>query len=506
MAAPDRRTTIAAIAAGCILLAAATALPRIGLAHGPIGTSLFQSYGDRTMSGQVPYRDFSLEYPPGAVPAFVVPSLGPARHYDTLFELFELACGLGCIALTALAVESLGGSVWMLWLTVAYVALAPLALGPVTLHRYDLWPTAFLVGGVAALLSGRARIASAALGAGTAAKVFPVVLVPLALLYLRRRERLPAASWFVLVCGAIVLPFFVLAPGGVGFSIWHQIQRPLQIESIGAALLLVAHALGLYSPHVAFGSGSWNLVGALPRAIAAVQSVLLAAGLVFVWRRFARGRRTCDGLVLASTAAIATWIVFGKVLSPQFLLWLLPLVALSGRRAPAFLLLAALGLTHAVYPDRYDALIQLHALPIAQSQHEHRERVEVIELHRQVEDVRRHRRRERRRHPPCERPHARRGGLAERSQRASDRARSAQSCEQVAQEDEERDRPDHAGLHDQRDVERMRAPVRLAGDELVVDREGVEPESEQRMRVQYLRNEVVDGKVRTLRPSAGVQA
>jgi hypothetical protein len=362
VAASDRRTTIAAIAAGCILLAAAAALPHIGLAHGRIGTSLFQRYGDRTVSGQVPYRDFSLEYPPGALPAFVVPSLGPARHYDTLFELFELACGFGCIAFTALVLTALGRAVSELFLSVAYVALAPLALGPVTLHRYDLWPTAFMVGGLAMLLVGSSRLGPAALGAGAAAKVFPAVLVPLAFLSARRRERGRALLWFALVCAAIVLPFFALAPGGVRFSIWRQVERPLQIESLGASVLLVAHALGAYSPHVAFGSGSWNLVGSLPRTLAAVESVFLVAGLLFVWWRFAHGRQT---LVVASAAAVSTWIVFGKVLSPQFLLWLLPLVALTSRRALAVLLLGALGLTRAVYPDRYDALVQLHTLPIA---------------------------------------------------------------------------------------------------------------------------------------------
>ena len=65
--------------------------------------------------------------------------------------------------------------------------------------------------------------------------------------------------------------------------------------------------------------------------------------------------------------------------------------------------------------------------------------------------------------------------------------------------------PDEAGLHDQRDVERVRAPVRLAGNELVVDGEGVETSPEQRVRVEDLRDEVVDEEVRAGRPAPGRQ-
>ena len=56
-----------------------------------------------------------------------------------------------------------------------------------------------------------------------------------------------------------------------------------------------------------------------------------------------------------------------SLLSPQFLLWLVPLVALVLRRrtlAVAAALAVALGLTQAVYPGRYDALVSLDPLPI----------------------------------------------------------------------------------------------------------------------------------------------
>ena len=352
----------------------ACALPRIGLWRGVLGTSVFQSYGDRFLSGHVPYRDFSLEYPPGALPAFVVPSLGPARDYDTWFSAFEVAGGLACILFVALALAIPAVPDRRLYAAVSIAGLAPLALGPLALHRYDLYAATFAVGAVAALVHGRRRLGFVALGLGTAAKIFPVVLVPLAYLHVARRVGVREARRGLLAfAGAlavVVLPFVGLSPGGVRFSLARQTGRALQIETLGSSLLLGLHSLGGYSPHPSFGSGSWNLTGSLPDALAALQTVLQVAAVVLVWLAFARGSRGREQLLVGSAAAVAVWVLFGKVLSPQYLLWLVPLVAVVVGRRPAKLafpvgLVAAISLTHAVYPNRYDELIRLDTLPIA---------------------------------------------------------------------------------------------------------------------------------------------
>src|SRR6478672_569903 len=103
---------------GCVLFVFACVLPWIGLFRGHLGTSVFQSYGDAVLDGRFPYRDFSLEYPPGSLPAFVVPSLGPTGNYDSLFMVFESACGLVIVAFVGFVSRSR--------LAAAYCALAPL--------------------------------------------------------------------------------------------------------------------------------------------------------------------------------------------------------------------------------------------------------------------------------------------------------------------------------------------------------------------------------------------
>jgi hypothetical protein len=164
---------------------------------------------------------------------------------------------------------------------------------------------------------------------------------------------------------ACFLPFFVLSPGGVWDSVHRQANRPLQIESLGSGFLLVAHQLFGYGVHLNLSHGSQNLGGSLPSALAAILSLLQFGALLGLWVGFARGPAEPERFVRYSTACVAAFIAFGKVLSPQFLIWLLPLVPLvRGRRGltAAALLAGALVLTQLWFPYRYwDLALRLDA-------------------------------------------------------------------------------------------------------------------------------------------------
>jgi hypothetical protein len=104
--------------------------------------------------------------------------------------------------------------------------------------------------------------------------------------------------------------------------------------------------------------GSQNLAGSGADAIGAVQSALVIAALLFVWISFTR-RIDEERLLRGSAAAVTAFMAFGKVLSPQFLIWLVPLVPLvRGRRglAAGTLFLAAMVLTQLWFPYRYWSL------------------------------------------------------------------------------------------------------------------------------------------------------
>jgi hypothetical protein len=356
-------------AVGAVLFLMTCLISRYGLGARALDTSLFKLWSDQILDGRVPYRDFGVDYPPGALPAFTIPGWLPG-NYGFWFKAFQAACGAVMVVAVSIALERLGARRTRLWLGTGFAALAPLALGPVVLVRFDLWPTVLVAVGLAAILSGRNALGFGALGLGTAAKLFPVVLLPLAVLYVLRRdgrgEARRALAWFGGVFVAAVLPFALLAPDALFDSVLQQAGRALQIESLGAAALLVAHELGGYAPQMTFSSGSWNLTGTLPQMLGVAQTVVELAAVVAIWAAFARSRGRDADLVLAAAAAVTAFAVFGRVLSPQYLIWLVPLVALVGSRlrAAGVLLVAALLLTRQVYPARYDALVTLHALPI----------------------------------------------------------------------------------------------------------------------------------------------
>src|SRR5206468_979081 len=103
---------------------------------------------------------------------------------------------------------------------------APPALGPLFLNRYDVVPALLVVVALLLLLRGRERLALAALGAGFAVKLYPAVVVPLALIRVWRTKgrdaAVRAAAVAVGTAAAIFLPFLALGFGGVGFSFWTQ--------------------------------------------------------------------------------------------------------------------------------------------------------------------------------------------------------------------------------------------------------------------------------------------
>jgi hypothetical protein len=330
--------------------------------HPIVDTPIYERYGSAMDDGMVPHRDFALEYPPGALPVFLVPALGDvdSETFRVRFEALMVFLGEAMIVCMAIALVAVGASRRRLLGALGFAAVAPVALGPVVLSRFDLWPAALTAAALASLVAGRLRLGHVALGAAVAAKLYPAVLVPVTVAYVWRR----AGTREALLCGGIMLavvapafaPFVALAPDGVWHSLWNQASRPLQIESLGAGGLLVAHHVFGTGITMESSHGSQNLVGTAPDVLATVQTLLQAAALLATWALFARGPASRARLLCASAAALAAFVALGKVLSPQFLIWLIPVVPLvRGRRGlgASALLAAGLVLTQLWFPYRY---------------------------------------------------------------------------------------------------------------------------------------------------------
>jgi len=326
---------------------------------------LYRDYTEALLNGHVPYRDFFMEYPPGALAVFLPPAAATSDHYYAAFKALMALCGAIALVLVALVLLRLHVGVARLWAGVLLVAASPLALGPISLNTYDAWPALLTLAALALLFVGRDVLALALLGLAFAAKVYPIVLLPVALLWTwrtrGRRRALAGLTGFAAVAFAVVLPFLLLAPDGLVESFRAQAVRGLQIESLGAQVLVAADRLGLYGAGVAHhtrGAVTYDLRGSLPRALGALSSVLQLAAVVGVAWLYARGRDEGQRLVIAFAAAVAGFLAFTRFFSPQYLVWLVPLVPLVDSVAAWMLLAVALSLDQ-VWFFHYRSIVEL---------------------------------------------------------------------------------------------------------------------------------------------------
>jgi hypothetical protein len=163
------------------------------------------------------------------------------------------------------------------------------------------------------------------------------------------------------------LPFAVLSPHGLRAMFSDQLDRPLQVESLGAAVLMAAEHLGLHPLATIDSHGAQALSGHGAGLAADLSTVLEVAAvlavMIFFWRR---RDRDGEATLIAAAAALVAVVAFDRVLSPQYLIWLVPFVVLvRGVRGivAVGLLLLALGLTQTWFPTHYWSLALDHAAP-----------------------------------------------------------------------------------------------------------------------------------------------
>ena len=313
----------------------------------------YERYARLVLDGQIPYADFYVEYPPGAFAAWILPAVVTDGEYLRVFKLEMALVGLAALFAMAWILARLGADGRRAGIALAAAAISPLALGHTFLNRFDPWPAVLVILALAALLAERNRLAGGLLSLGFAVKMYAAVAAPVTAVRIARVSGRRALVASIVVAGLVGVVafglFLVLGFGGVGNTYYTQAERHLQIETLGATPFLVGDELGLYEARGAsLSPGSIDLAGLGPDVASVLTSVLQLALIMVVavlyWRRPEHDER----LVAAFAASVTAFAIFGKVLSPQFLVWLVFLVPLvHGRRgiAATGLLLAALGLT-----------------------------------------------------------------------------------------------------------------------------------------------------------------
>jgi hypothetical protein len=312
----------------------------------------------------VPWRGFFVEYPPG----MMIPVLAPAlvtSDGGAYFRLFNLEMEIALTLAVWLAVRTadrlkLGAGTDAL----AYAILLTLALGVVAVRRYDPCVALAIAFAVHELARGKAASSGVALGAAIALKGVPILLAPIFAMYALSRGDSRGlgrgAAGCVLTVGLSGLVFAAIAGPHMGDLFAYHGARPLEIQTVYSGLLILARSFDPALLSVKFSFGSYNGVSPAEPALRTLSTALLIVGVVASWfaayRRLSAARDEADRLlaaVEASLACLVAFITLGKVFSPQYCVWLVPLAAIAARSTSGasrgFLLLGFL-LAQTEYP------------------------------------------------------------------------------------------------------------------------------------------------------------
>ncbi|MBV2354329.1 DUF2029 domain-containing protein [Streptomyces sp. J2-1] len=308
--------------------------------------------------GTFPTHDSTWQYPPGAGALLLLPGavtrLVPGSTYFQAFVALTLTADALILAALVYAGTRPGRSL-------AGAALWTCGL-PLLLHlplaRYDVLVTALAVASL--LTAGRSRRAGGAFAAlGALVKVWPVLV-------LLGTPRGPATrrawGWAAGTAAAVFTLLAVALRHPLDF-LREQGGRGVQIESFGGTALNLARRLG-WPGRARYQYGSVEMTGPHVHAVATASLALTAVAfaLLVLWRLRARHWSPATPYD-AALAAVLLFTVTSRVISPQYLVWLIGLAAVcltsrhTTQRPVALLICAASALSSVVYPVFYQDVV-----------------------------------------------------------------------------------------------------------------------------------------------------
>ena len=290
-------------------------------------------------SGKVPI----MEYPPLALLFFAVPRIfgGDPMSYNLFYVVETYVFTIIGLVLVRRIAERLGAN--QIRAMTAYAVLMLIFLQFVA-DRYDIFPAVLTIASFYFLLQKKYHWAFIILAVATLTKLYPAMFFPIFLvpLLLDRdwRGALTGFGLYAIVGAAVTGVCWAIDPDLILNFLHYHSDRPLEIGCVAATLIYPLSMLGLTDtwilPATDPGSfGSDDLMGALPDAVAPLLTPLMAgvvvACIVYYWliRRHAGEENDRTVLILgAMICAMLVFMIFGKVFSSQYLIWVVPFVAL----------------------------------------------------------------------------------------------------------------------------------------------------------------------------------
>lgn len=345
------------VAFGMIAISSLALLPALDFRiQGDV--NLYQGVVRDLLSGVLPYRDRVFEYPPYVLPILLLPRIFGEDAYPTVFMVLALLVDwLMKFLLLKVAVRNPARLSSLLPL--ASFCLAVPFLRFFILQRYDFWPALICLVAVWLFCTERYGLSGLCIAAGIGVKLYPVVFVPV-LFVLAARQTKGRAFTTGLVVGLLPMALLSFILPWWRFAQFHG-ARGLQCESIYASVLWLGKHCGLAKLDWVFVKAWFEVQGPLASAILPWARILFAAAVVL---SVAMATVAAARMPRPSAARVARlllvpllgFVAWNQVLSPQFLVWILPLAALAsleGNRWPVVLLVLATIMTPIFFPSWY---------------------------------------------------------------------------------------------------------------------------------------------------------
>lgn len=328
----------------------------------------------KILDGMLPFSDFTSEYPPLALFSFLVPALFSSTQplYGIFFAIEIYLLDLVILFILFKLATRLKLKIWPV---LGIYTLCLVAIGPIVTGRFDLLPATLVLVALYAFISGRNKTAWGFLALGAAAKLYPLVIVPLFALFMLRNRQYRRLAQGITIFGGVILalnlPFVIIDADGFWQFLSYHFERGLHSESSYGSVLLVGQMMGLMQLEADLTYGSWNVISSLADALAKYSFYITSAFLLSVYCLYARwlwqkpkdegggvvlNNGAIRQLLLFSLLAIFIMLLTSKVFSPQFLIWLCPLIPLVIQRRlynPLLLFLVAAGISQYIYPHHY---------------------------------------------------------------------------------------------------------------------------------------------------------
>jgi hypothetical protein len=300
-----------------------------------------------------PFRNLPYEYPLLSIIPFSLGLIAPTAWYQVAFAIWMLLLA-AIIYFILNKTRSTGAAI-------AFAFYLVIGNWGTAAARFDLVPAALILGSVILAARTKWKWAFALLALATMFKFFPVVLLIPFLIAQQKQYNEKWYSWhrwsaLGLYCGICVLatlPSLSLNIADTINPFLYFFNRPIQVESAPATLLWLGKFLG-YPISIIQTYGSVNIVSALTRKVSLLSSLCLVAGLLYTFWLQWRGKLD---IYTTSLLTVLIIIITGKVFSPQYLIWLAPLIAFVGQANWKWLMTwGVIGLlTTWVYPNMYNS-------------------------------------------------------------------------------------------------------------------------------------------------------